>query len=329
MGTHPIFESDFDCLTDMGKRKGYKQFYGGAGGDISKKCKYSNNAIHNIDESTRGYLLSYRRNCLKQATRESFSIVKHFSHLLYPEVIDENGDEVSERTESAAREDDIESQLLAEAKEAENKKRIFNIYETGVSQTLFMEAKGAFDTPKVTDKLWACILDGTVHQSVLPPRHLERLLPISHVCEATKETISETVSRMIEIRFKQLDEPAEYYVMPRVRFHSSLDRDILLEIVKEKMKELRPGCQLNWKQTKCVIFVEVLKRRCYLSVFRDWNERQKYNWQEFHKRQSQAKSGPNKVETLCKKSELSESEIQIESDIKEAADVRYDVDENC
>ena len=61
------------------------------------------------------------------------------------------------------------------------------------------------------------------------------------MCEATKETISETVSRMIEIRFKQLDEPAEYYVMPRVRFHSSLDRDILLEIVKEKMKELRNG----------------------------------------------------------------------------------------
>ena len=98
--------------------------------------------------------------------------MKHFSHLLYPEIIDENGDEVSERTESEAREDDIESQLLAEANKEENKKRIFNIYETGVSQTLFMEARGAFDTPKVTDKLWESILDETVHQSVLPPRHL-------------------------------------------------------------------------------------------------------------------------------------------------------------
>lgn len=89
---------------------------------------------------------------------------------------------------------------------------------------------------------------------------------------------------MIETKFVELNEPAEYYVMPRVRFHPSIDRDDLLDMVKEQMIATRPDCKLNWKQTDLVIFVEILKRNCYLSIFTDWNVRQKYNWQEYHKR---------------------------------------------
>ena len=69
---------------------------------------------------------------------------------------------------------------------------------------------------------------------------LERLLPICHVCQANKESINSTLEKMIESKFAEFSEPAEYYVMPRVRFHSSLDRDDLLEIVKSKMGEIRP-----------------------------------------------------------------------------------------
>merc|ERR1712228_848510 len=109
MGTHPIFESDFDCLTEMGKRKSYKQVYGGGGDNSTKKCKYSANAIDKTNEETKGYLLSYRRNCLKQAFREAFSIVKYFSHAIYPELVDENGDEVIQEEETEN--EDIEAQL--------------------------------------------------------------------------------------------------------------------------------------------------------------------------------------------------------------------------
>lgn len=122
-----------------------------------------------------GYLLSYRRNCLKQAFRESFSIIKYFTHSLYPELVDENGDApVAEEPEID--EGDIEAQLLAEAAKDNKKKekRIFNIFETGVSQTLFMAANGDFNTQKVTDSMWKSILDQSVDNQILVPRFLGR-----------------------------------------------------------------------------------------------------------------------------------------------------------
>ncbi len=44
---------------------------------------------------------------------------------------------------------------------------------------------------------------------------------------------------------------------------------------------------LDWKKTDDVIFVEVLKKNCYIGIFKDWLPRQKYNWQEFHKRNTE------------------------------------------
>ena len=57
--------------------------------------------------------MSYRRNCLKQAFRESFSIIKYFTHSIYPELVDENGDEVgSVEEEEEEEEGDIEAREL-------------------------------------------------------------------------------------------------------------------------------------------------------------------------------------------------------------------------
>merc|ERR1712037_466794 len=103
MGTHPIFESDFDCLTELkllkmgknnGKRKiNYKQVYGGTDSQDIKRCKYSGNSVDPSDK-THGFLMSYRRKCLKQCHREAFSIAKFFTNQVYPDLIDANGDRV-------------------------------------------------------------------------------------------------------------------------------------------------------------------------------------------------------------------------------------------
>ena len=66
---------------------------------------------------------------------------------------------------------------------------------------------------------------------------------------------------------------------------------------------------LDWSKTDDVIFVEVLKKNCYIGIFKDWLPRQKYNWQEFHKR---------KTEALKKKDEKIE---QIETNKEEKAEV--------
>ena len=116
---------------------------------------------------------------------------------------------------------------------------------------------------------------------------------------------------MIETKFIEFSEPAEYYIMPRVRFHSSLDRDDLMNMVKEQMTRLRPDCKLNWKQTDIVIFVEVLKRNCYLSIFKDWNARQKYNWQEYHKRMTKVEIEKSETEKSdASKPEIEKSEVE-------------------
>ena len=110
----------------------------------------------------------------------------------------------------------------------------------------------------------------------------------------------------------------EYYVMPRVRFHSSLDRDQLLGLTKNVMKEMKPGVVLNWKNTDTVIFIEVLKRNCYLTILRDWTGRQKYNWQEYHKRQSQNKD-IKKIEVGTKEIPTLESQ---KPDVKNSESVK-------
>ena len=45
------------------------------------------------------------------------------------------------------------------------------------------------------------------------------------------------------------------------------------------MTEKRPDCKLNWKNYQTIIFIEVLKRNCYLGIFQHWLDRTKYNWQ--------------------------------------------------
>ena len=133
--------------------------------------------------------MSYRRNTLKQTFRESFGIVKHFTHLLYPSEIDQNGDLIVHEPDDSEP-IDIEKELLKEAeKEKSKEQRVFHIFETGVSQTLFMEVRGDFDTTKVVDKMWTDILDGSVNDKTIVPTHLERLLPITFVCEAKEEII--------------------------------------------------------------------------------------------------------------------------------------------
>merc|ERR1711990_343417 len=68
-----------------------------------------------------------------------------------------------------------------------------------------------------------------------------------------------------------------------------MGRDHLLEIARDTMKEKRPDCQLNWKNYSTIVFLEVLKKNCYIGIFTDWTDRTKYNWQEHHKRKTEAK----------------------------------------
>jgi len=97
---------------------------------------------------------------------------------MYPEIIDENGDEIRDEPDENS-DDDIEAQILAEASKDKNQKRIFNIFETGVDQTLFMEANGNFNTSKVTDFMWKNILENSVSEKVHVPRCLGKL---SYIC---------------------------------------------------------------------------------------------------------------------------------------------------
>ena len=114
------------------------------------------------------------------------------------------------------------------------------------------------------------------------------------------------------VRFHLPAGAGEYYVMPRVRFHSSLDRDQLLALTKNVMQEVKPEVTLNWKNTQTIIFVEVLKRNCYMAILKDWSSRQKYNWQEYHKRQSKKVKDCDSEEKSKANLEQSESDEKSE-----------------
>ena len=164
---------------------------------------------------------------------------------------------------------------MKEAKQEKVKdERMFHIFETGIEQTFFMEMRSDFDSTEITDRMWEDILSDKVGNNVLAPRCIgmlhtvcmptkyacylkhgsnvfsERVLPINNVCVANKERIKEVLSNLIDVKFPKLNEPSEYYIMPRVRFHPSIERDHLLEIARETMKEKRPECQECCHQIK-------------------------------------------------------------------------------
>jgi len=317
MGTHPIFESDFDCLTELkllkmgknnGKRKiNYKQVYGGTDSQDIKRCKYSGNSVDPSDK-THGFLMSYRRKCLKQCHREAFSIAKFFTNQVYPDLIDANGDRVvnSALVSEENVEVDIEKQLLAEseASKEDRNDRVFHIYETGVSQSLFMDVRHMdVKAKEILNNMWGTILADKIPENFRVPSHLERLLPIQKVCVATKEIMIEAIKDVIAKEMPA--DVKDYHVMTRARFHSSLDSQEVKTIVIGVVKEVRPEMNLDWKKFDDVIFVEVLKKNCYIGIFKDWLPRQKYNWQEFHKRKTEkAKEAAKDTEEKEYKSEI-------------------------
>jgi len=296
-----------------GKRKiNYKQVYGGTDSQDIKRCKYSGNSVDPTDK-THGFLMSYRRKCLKQCHREAFSIAKFFSNQIYPDLIDANGDRVVKSVPVLEEnvEVDIEKQLLAEsqASKEERNDRVFHIYETGVSQSLFMDLRhNDMKSKEILNNMWGKILANEVPENFRIPSHLERLLPIQKVCVATKEIIIEAIK---DVLAKEMPaDVKDYHVMTRARFHSSLDSQELKTIVIGVVKEVRPEMNLDWKKTNDVIFVEVLKKNCYIGIFKDWLPRQKYNWQEFHKRKME------KAKEAAKEAEAKEDKSEIRTDEK-------------
>ena len=79
---------------------------------------------------------------------------------------------------------------------------------------------------------------------------LERMVPINAVCEANLEKMGVVLKEVLDKKWKDLGDPSEYYIMPRSRFHKSIERDHILDLVKETMTTIRPDCQLNWKNYK-------------------------------------------------------------------------------
>ena len=59
------------------------------------------------------------------------------------------------------------------------------------------------------------------------------MIPINAVCPANLEKMKETIKSVLEKKMADLGEPAEYYIMPRSRFHASIDRDDILKVVRE------------------------------------------------------------------------------------------------
>ena len=58
------------------------------------------------------------------------------------------------------------------------------------------------------------------------------MIPINAVCEAHLEKMKPTIKSVLEKKMADLGEPEEYYIMPRSRFHKSIERDHILDLVK-------------------------------------------------------------------------------------------------
>ncbi|CAG5099342.1 Oidioi.mRNA.OKI2018_I69.XSR.g16463.t1.cds [Oikopleura dioica] len=297
-------------FSNMGKNNGkrkmnYKQVYGGTDPQDIKRCKYSGNSVDPKD-TTHGFLMSYRRKCLKQCHREAFSIAKYFTNQVYPQLVDQNGDRVVECTpvddnETEEEHVDIEKQLLAESQANSEDKN-----------DRFMDIRHEkLESKSILNTMWETILAEKVPDNFRVPSHLERLLPIQRVCTATKEIMTETIKDVLEKEMPA--DVKDYHVMTRARFHSSLDSQAVKTMVIGVVKEARPDMTIDWKKTDDVIFVEVLKKNCYIGIFKDWLPRQKYNWQEYHKRKTGA------ISTIPKVAENNEEKQEKES--KEHAEV--------
>ncbi|KAI8986976.1 hypothetical protein BDB01DRAFT_588911 [Pilobolus umbonatus] len=101
----------------------------------------------------------------------------------------------------------------------------------------------------------------------------KRWLPMDYICPVVTERIAQCFNRMKEVEFKDVDDNATVAILTTIN-NSQMTKD---EIIQTIAPLIPSKYKINLKSPTLVIYVNVFKSVCGMSVYKEYYERKKYN----------------------------------------------------
>ncbi|XP_055909243.1 THUMP domain-containing protein 1 homolog [Eupeodes corollae] len=226
-----------------------------------------------LEIGQRGFLATCNfreRDCI----RECYNLLNHYANELYGP-IEKNPNEKDEDPEQPAEETDISDDLQKEidaAKAASKPGKLcrFNSIDTGTKNCIFI--KTTLPNPV---ELGTRIIKDIAETKVQKTRYLLRLTPIEVVCQASVDEITKAAGALFDKYF--LKEGKTFAIVFNRRFNNDIKRDEIIKILADLVFDKNMKNKVDLKNGELAVIVEIIKKRCCLSVVEGYFKYKKYN----------------------------------------------------
>jgi len=238
--------------------------------NAQQNSKRSINLKHGPLEGKKGILVTCQTGKEKRAMAELFNLFEDYAEQLYPneEDISRNEEkEVQERELSIEKELELEIQALKEKK----KTPIFQTFDTGCRGTFFMEIL----SPKINPVSFVHYIFEDIRKTKLQKtRFTCKLIPILNTCVSHYDKISKYSKEIIDPVLNEDKSIKSYVIEYNRRINTGIERENVMRAINECIK---PWNVVDLKNSKYTIIAEIIKTTCFLSIFPNSLNFQKFN----------------------------------------------------
>jgi len=248
------------------------------GGDGDKNRRYRSDGTSIWTKpvvSGPGVWVSCTKGKEKQAVGEVYQVLESIASDIWPEGATDDGQECDKLNESdEAGDEDFEAQMakeLASIKRPRKEQRFANC-QTNTPCVIFISCKPPVEPVELVLKYLENIRETGVTQT----RYISRITPISSSCITAVPDIKNLVRKKMSEFISTLggDATFSYKIELRIRNHSTLTRESLIEAVAESVPE---QLRVDLEAPEVFILVEVFKSTCGVSIVRDYYKLKKFN----------------------------------------------------
>eukprot|EP00088_Acartia_fossae_P038864 TRINITY_DN4033_c0_g1_i11.p1 TRINITY_DN4033_c0_g1~~TRINITY_DN4033_c0_g1_i11.p1 ORF type:complete len:341 (-),score=110.55 TRINITY_DN4033_c0_g1_i11:52-1074(-) len=322
----------------MGKRKGKKQYYSGAG----KKGKFSGQKKM-LTEGMAGFLITCN-NRERETIQEAYNVLNEYADkLVGPEIrkavpkenekenkkdpndVDANSDEEEEGDI-----DDIDAALEKEKADIlqvvnTKEERRFTRVDSGANNCIFI--KTTLEDPC---SIVSSIVEDVSVNKVNKARYILRLVPVIGTCKAYDKNINELLESKLGQVF-QAGKEVSYCIIYKCRNNNQVKQHEMINTVNEVVKDKFTDATIDLKSPDVCLYVEIIRNIFCLGIAKDFFKHKKYNLQEMVKEEQDKASTTDEAakDTQDVKEEKKEEEsTNNASDKNESKEPETSTDEN-
>jgi len=211
----------------------------------------------------------------KNAVGELYDLFEAIAEELWP-----TGNSGPTEGEADGSEDDLENQILKEVeslKRPRKEKRFANC-QTGTPCVVFISCKPPVDPVKLV----LHHLTNVERTGITQTKHVLRLAPVSGSCVASTPEILVLARKSIAPAFASLPEKPDgskgyrYRIELSIRYHDKIKKAELIPLLAECVPS-DAGHVVDLEHPEVVIFVQILKRVCGISVAQHYERFKRFN----------------------------------------------------